>query len=150
MKYILIMSCIVLALGLSACTSSTNITPQVDFEFLPSNKDRVSKIVFAHLKSSLGSSDHFIFDPKSEEFSCSAELVDRQILADAQELLDLQIDPSNNRTFLSVVRVKANLFAIVSIVKPITLNSDFEKIGGLEYQIKDGCNSILSVRSDDY
>jgi len=149
-KNLLIMSCIVLALGLRACTSSTKVAPQVDFEFLPSNKDSVSKSVFADIKSIRAPLDSFFYDPKSEEFSCAMELVDRRVFADARELLDHQIDPSSNRTFLSVVRVKTNVFAKVNIVKPITLNSNYEIIGGLVYQIADGCDSIVHVLSDDY
>jgi len=144
------MSRIVLALGLSACTSSTNVTPQVNFEFLPSNKDQVSKTLSADLKSRLASSDSFIFNPNSEEFTCALELVDSQILTDAQELLDYQIDPSNHRIFLAVTGRKAYLFASVNIIKSVTLDGYFEPLVGLEYQIKDGCDSILSVRSDDY
>ena len=139
----------IFSLGLSACTSSKNVATQIHLEFLPSNKDQVSKTLSADLKSRL-SSDHFIFDLKSEEFICAAELVDRQILADAQELLKYQIDPSRHRTFLSVTGRKTYLFASVSIVKPDTLNGHFEPLVGLQYQIKNGCDSILSVRRDDY
>ena len=67
------------------------LRPQVDIEFLPSNKDQVSKTLSADMKSYLGSSDSFIFDPESENFICAAELVERQMLTDAQELLDYQL-----------------------------------------------------------
>lgn len=149
-RYILRIICTILALGLSACASSKSATIQVDLESLPSNKDQVAKTLSADLQSRLGSSESFIFDPKSENFICAAELVERQILTDAKELLDYQIEPSSHRVFLAVTGRKAHLFASASIVETNKLNSYFEPLVGLQYQIKDGCDSVLSVRRDDY
>ena len=141
---------LVLTLGLSACARSANVTHQIDFEFLPSNTDQVSKLLSSNLISRLSPSGSYVFNPNSEEFSCAAELVERQIHGDVQELLDYQIDPSNHRVFLSVTSRKTFMFASVNIIKPDKLNGYFEPLVGLQYQINDGCNSILSVRRDDY
>ncbi|MEP6343695.1 MAG: hypothetical protein ABJ275_10295 [Maricaulaceae bacterium] len=152
MKYVSMISHMLLGLtlGLSACKSSEKITTQVNIEFLPSDKDQVSKLLSTNLKSWLSSSGSYIFNPNSEKFTCAAELVDRQILADVEELLDYKIEPSRHRVFLSVTGRKTYLFASVRIVKPNELNGSFEPLVGLEYQFKDGCDSILSVRRDDY
>lgn len=147
MKHIWIMSYTVFALGLGAC--ATKVMPQAFLEPLPSNKDQISKLLSADLKSYVGP-DSFIFDPKSKKYICAAELVERQILRDAKALLDYQVDPSSHRIFLTVTGRKTYHFASVRIVKPDELTGYFEPFVGLEYQIKDGCDSILSVRRDDY
>lgn len=139
-----------LALGLSACASSQNVATEVDLETLPSQKDQISKTLTADLQSRIGTSESVIFDSESENFICAAELVERQLLEDASELLDYQIDPSSHRVFLSVTGRKTYLFASIGIVKVDNLNGYFEPLVGLQYQIKDGCDSILSVRRDDY
>ena len=150
MKHIWIMSYVVIALTFGACASSTNIASQLDLESLPSNKDQISKTLSAGLKSRLAGSDSFIFNPDSEEFTCAAKLVERQFLTDAKELLDYQIDPSSHRIFLTATGRKTYLFANISVVRPDKRNGYFEPLVGLQYQIKDGCDSILSVHRDDY
>lgn len=151
MKDSRLMICTALVLTLGGCSSSKNNIDQLGLESLPSyTNDLVANTVFADLKSRLSSSGSYIFNPNSEEFICAAKLVDRQILSDAQELLDYKIDPASHRVFLSVTGRKNFVFANVRIIKPGKHNGYFEPLDGLEYQIKDGCNSILSVRRDDY
>jgi len=149
-RYIQKTACTILALGLSACASSTNSTTKVDLESLPSDKDQISKTLSAGLKSRLAGSDSYIFSPDSEEFTCAAELVERRFLTDAKELLDYQIDPSSHRIFLTATGRKTYLFASVRIVRLDKLNGYFEPLVGLQYQIMERCDSILSVRRDDY
>jgi len=103
---------LVLTLGLSACARSANDMRQIDFEFLPSNTDQVSKLLSSKLKSRLSSSGSHVFNPNSEEFNFAAGLVERQIHGDLQELLDYQIDPSNHR-----------VFCLLQVVKPLCLQA---------------------------